>query len=301
VQVDQLIWDHVNGSKTTWPKRKKQRPPPIDVGIDGCLLMTTLTSTSVVMPGCRTPVTPGTPWTMNTTNVAVTPSRTSPPVSCNSMAGQARVYTSMPGTPSTPEPKFKSEPVELPGSLLLPSQGFPQSEPPVTPARQTFGRSYSGTSSSTLSPTPALSTCSTVTATEMDVLKSFSPMKKEAKPTTSSASTTSVPKIGKPFSAMTAEELIQCLPQCSPSTIYNAWVPAMLREHQKIKNLLQGASEIKTNGNVELRDFSAVCVMATRKILHLLTLNLEDRVNLERRTKDIEHLRTRPPASRVSF
>jgi hypothetical protein len=37
------------------------------------------------------------------------------------------------------------------------------------------------------------------------------------------------------------------------------------------------------------------------KILPLLTLNLEDRVNLERRTKDIEHLRTRPLASRVSF
>jgi hypothetical protein len=268
VQVDQLIWDHVNGGKTTWPKRRKQRPPPIDVGIDGCVLLTTLTSTSVVMPGCRTPVTPGTSWTMNTTNAAVTdmtPSGTSPPVSRYSVAGQARIYTSMPGTPSTPEAKFKSEPVELPGSLLLPSQGFPQSEPPVTPARQTFGRSYSGASSSTLSPTPGLSTCSTVTATEMDVLKSFSPMKKEAKPTTSSASTTSVPKIGKPFSAMTAEELIQCLPQCSPSTIYNTWVPAMLREHQKIKNLLQDASEIKANGNVELKEFGAVCMTATRR------------------------------------
>jgi hypothetical protein len=123
VQVDQLIWDHVNGSKTTWPKRKKHRPPPIDVGIDGCLLLTTLTSTSVVMPGCRTPVTPGTPWTVNTTNGAFTDmmsSRTSPPVSRNGAAGQTRFYTSMPGTPATPEPKFKSEPVELPGSLLLP-------------------------------------------------------------------------------------------------------------------------------------------------------------------------------------
>ena len=304
MQVDQLIWDHVNGGKTTWPKRRKQRPSPIDVGIDGNILLTTLTSTSVVIPGPRTPVTPGTPWTVNTTNAAFTDmmaSRTSPPISRYNMSGQARVYNWMPGTPSTPEPNFKSEPVELPGSLLLPSQGFPQSEPPVTPARQTFGRSYSGESSSTLSSTPGLSTGSAVTATEMDVLRSFSPKKKEAKPTTSSASTTSVPKIGKPFSAMTAEELIQCLPQCSPSTTCNTWVPAMLREHQKIKSLLQDALEIKVNGNVELRDFGAVCILATSRFYILLTLNLEDRVNLERCAKDIEHLRTRPPASRVSF
>src|SRR3984957_8482064 len=253
VQVDQLIWDHVNGGKTTWPKRRKQRPPPIDVGIDGSILVTTLTSTSMVISGRKTPVTPGTPWTMNAAVTDMMASRTSPPVSSYSVAGQARVYTSMPGTPSTPEPKFKSEPAELPGSLLLPSQGFPQSEPPVPPARQTFGRSYSGGSSSTLSSTPGLSTCSTVTVTEMDVLKSLSPKKREVKPTTSSACTTSVPKIGKPFSAMTAEELVQCLPQCSPSTICNTWVPAMLRELQKIKSLLQDALEIKVNGNVELR------------------------------------------------
>jgi hypothetical protein len=75
----------------------------------------------------------------------------------------------------------------------------------------------------------------------------------------------------------------------------------MLREHQKIKNLLQSASEIKTNGNVELGDFSAVCHDGHEKILHLLTLNSEDRINLEQCTKDIEHLRTRPPASRVPF
>jgi hypothetical protein len=269
VQIDQLIWDHVNGGKTTWPKRRKQRPPPIDVGIGGSILLTTLTSASMVIPGCKTPVTPGTPRTMNATNAAVTEmtaSRTSPPVSSYSVAGQARVYTSMPGTPSTPEPKFKSEPVELPGSLLLPSQGFPQSEPPVTPARQTFGRSYSGgSSSSTLSSTPGLSTGSTVTVTEMDVWKSLSPKKKEVKPTTSSASTIPVPKIGKPFSAMTAEELVQCLPQCNPSTICNTWVPAMLRELQKIKSLLQDALEIKVNGNVELRDFGAVRMLATRR------------------------------------
>src|SRR5271155_1102053 len=84
VQVDQLIWDHVNGGKTTWPKRRKQRPSPIDVGIDGRILLATLTSTSVMIPGPTTPVTPGTPWTINTTNAAVMDmmaSRTSPPVS----------------------------------------------------------------------------------------------------------------------------------------------------------------------------------------------------------------------------
>jgi hypothetical protein len=292
VQVDQLIWDHVNGGKTTWPKRRKQRPPPIDVGIDGCLLMTTLTSTSVMMPGRRTPLTPGTPWTVNTANAAVadmTPSRASPPVSRYNVGGQAQVYTMMPGTPSTPEPKFKSEPAELPGSLLLPSQGFPQSEPPVTPARQTFGRSFSDQSSSNWSSTPGLSTCSAVTTAEMEV-----------KPTRSSTSTASVPKIGKPFSAMTAEELIQCLPQCSPSTIYNTWAPAMLREHQKIKNLLQNASEIMNNRNTELRDFGAVCYDDHEKILRLLTLGLR-RLSQSQTTHERYRTPTNTPSCRQSL
>src|SRR3954454_14250736 len=91
VQLDQLVWDHVNGGKTTWPKRRKQRPPPIDVGIDGCLLLTTLTTTSMLIPSHRTPVTPTTPWSMNAALTDIMPSRTSPPVSHYSVAGRARV------------------------------------------------------------------------------------------------------------------------------------------------------------------------------------------------------------------
>jgi hypothetical protein len=267
VQLEPLIWDQSHGSKSTWPRRRKQRPPPIDLGIEGSLLLTTVASTAFIIQGCRTPVTPGTPWAMKTANPAVramTPARASPPVSRYSVTGRARVYASMPETPATPESNPSVQPVELPGSLLLPSQGFPQSEPPVTPSRQTFGRSYSDESSSTLCSTPGLSTCSTATAAEMDVLRSFSPKKKPTKSTTSSASTHSVHKIGKPFSAMTAEELIQCLPECSSTMIVNTWVPAMLREYQKIKKLLQDASDVQMDTNTELRDFGAVCMMAAR-------------------------------------
>lgn len=61
---------------------------------------------------------------------------------------------------------------------------------------------------------------------------------------------------------MTVEELIHCLPECSPTMIANTWVPAMLREYQKIKTLLQDASEIKVDANAELKDLGVVCVMA---------------------------------------
>lgn len=163
----------------------------------------------------------------------------------------------------TPDSKINPQAVELPGSLLLPSQGFPQSEPPVTPSRHTFERSYSDESSSIWSSTPELSACSTVTALDMDVLRSFSPKKKPTKSSISSQSAASVHKIGKPFSAMTAEDLIQCLPECSPSMIANTWVPAMVREHRKIKNLLQEAATIKMDANAELRDLGAVSRIAS--------------------------------------
>jgi hypothetical protein len=97
----------------------------------------------------------------------------------------------------------------------------------------------------------------------MDVLRSFSPKKKATKSSISSQSAASVHKVGKPFSAMTAEDLIQCLPECSPSMIANTWVPAMVREHRKIKNLLQEAATIKTDANAELRDLGAVSMIAS--------------------------------------
>jgi hypothetical protein len=267
VQIEQLICDQNHGSKSTWPKRRKQRPSPIDVGIEGSLLLAAWTTTSLAMQGCRTQATSGTLGATNAANQAVravTPSGASPPMSCYNVTGRARVYTSMPGTPSTPESKFNLQPVELPGSLLLPSQGFPQSEPPVTPSRQTFEDRYSDESSSTSSSTPGLSTCSTVTAPDMDVLRSFSPKKRATKSTMSSPSITSVHKIGKTISAMTAEELIQCLPECSPAMIAHTWVPTMLREYQKVKSLLQDAAEIKMDANTELRDLSTVSITASK-------------------------------------
>lgn len=261
VQVEPLISDQLPGSESTWLKRREQRPPPVDLGIGDSVLSTSPTSASFF----KSPVTPGTPWAMNTANPAamvMKPAKASPPVSRYNMTGRARLHPSIPGTPSTRESEVTLQPVELPGSLLLPSQGFPQSEPPVTPSRQKFYRSYSDESSSSLSSTPGLSTCSTVTATRMDVLKNFSPKMMTTKSTTSSVSKMSIHRIGKPFSAMTVEELIHCLPECSPAMIANTWVPAMLREYQKTKTLLQDASEIKVDANAELKDLGVVCVMA---------------------------------------
>ena len=63
---------------------------------------------------------------------------------------------------------------------------------------------------------------------------------------------------------MTAEDLIECLPEWNPSMIANTWVPAMLREYQKIKSLLQEAAEVKMDANAGLRDLGIVCMTASR-------------------------------------
>lgn len=267
VQVEELNYDHERGVKSTWPKRRSQRPPSIDIR-NGGFAVADMYSASVPLDGIRTPLTPRTLWSTTTTSPAVremTPGKASPPTSRYNTAGRSFVYTSLPATPSTPNQKFAAEPVELPGSLLLPSQGFPQSLPPITPPRKAIKRrssEESSSSSSTLCSTPGLSTTSSSSSGEMEVLKTFSPIHKGQKATpTSTMSTISVNKIGKPFSTMTAEELVQCLPDCSPAVISNMWVPAMIREHQKIKALLQETVKTGSDANANLSTFGTVCLV----------------------------------------
>lgn len=269
VQVDQLIYD-AHCSKSSWPKGRNKRPPPINIGFDGGMGLTAISAISLDLQGCRTPVTPYTPYRPNASPAIMTtiPDSHCLPLSRYNMARRPCVCASVQETPSAPNQKFIPQPVELPGSLLLPSQGFPQSEPPVTPPRQIYERHCSDDAISTRCSTPGLSTCSTLSSGNMDVLKAFSPKKKAAKSTTSSTSNQSFSKIGKPFSAMTAEELIHCLPECSPVVIANLWVPAMVREHEKIKVLLQDAAFVKMDANVELKEFKTVRTTSPQKHPH---------------------------------
>ena len=73
---------------------------------------------------------------------------------------------------------------------------------------------------------------------------------------------------------MTAEELIDCLPGCSPAVIVNSWAPAMGKEYERIKKLLHNAAEVNLESNVELKDFGTVrpllflCLSLTLVTIH---------------------------------
>lgn len=58
-------------------------------------------------------------------------------------------------------------------------------------------------------------------------------------------------QITKPFSAMNADELLQCLPECNPSTVSQLWLPAIRIELQKMIDLLNDAGEMKIDSSLD--------------------------------------------------
>ena len=303
--------------KLTWPRLRRKREPRLKLTIDHndkfCAEEPPWTQN---MHGSVIGSPSGIPWSPESIrhwSCSASPLMTSPLPAFRAPC----VQSSMPQTPASPFQHKSPSAIELPGSLLLASQGFAQlSHPPMTPPHDNFTRQTSF-QSSVLSSTPALSAdsstsdlcfcpeaCESPLPTDfscksslsvgadfafrpdsnfptsttsanllppfrcesgknMEYLRTFSPQKPATtlskRPSSSrSNSSSAVPRISKPFSSMTAEELIQCVPQLSPSIVQEMWLPAMEREHRKIKALLQEAAEVKVETNNDLTMFSKV-------------------------------------------
>ncbi|KAF7502909.1 hypothetical protein GJ744_004814 [Endocarpon pusillum] len=175
------------------------------------------------------------------------------PIEQHESGTHSPVFVNRPQTPPTPE-QTATLPVELPGSILLPSQGFPQTNPPIAPARdhfKTFACDESRRSS-----TPSLDYSSSTTDSDMDMLKNLtSPSKRAGR-----ANTFDAPqgiKASKPIPAMSADELMKCLPELNMSIISHSWVPAMENELKRIKALLQEAAEVQVQNQADLGNFGS--------------------------------------------
>lgn len=242
-------------SMPTWPLRRQIKPPAVKVGFNqDDLKLSTMTPRSVVVHdttiggGFNFPVEDGMATTLSDEKTA------------ESLFGgkqelrkRSAVFVNRPQTPTTPD-QTTPLPVELPGSILLPSQGFSQADPPVTPARDKFQAPSSEVS--TRSSVPSLDTSST-TDTEMDMFKNLtSPQKRSHRSKTFSSSPTK--STSKPFTAMSAEELMRCLPHLNMSVITGNWAPAMEVELKRIKGLLQGAAEVRLDSQADLKSYAMV-------------------------------------------
>jgi hypothetical protein len=251
--------------KTTWPLRRRKRPAVADVTRgDEDLFLSTMTPNSKALHDLASTNNSDKPSISEVKKVmsvqeaaeAISPS------SLHSPAKRVAVFANRPQTPPTPQ-QTTPLPVELPGSILLPSQGFPQQDPPVTPARDKFrGRP---SDESERSSTPSLDFSSSTTDGEMDLFKNFtSPQKRSGRANTLSRAP--VNRTSKPFTAMSAEELMECLPELNMSVVNHSWVPAMEKELKRIKALLQNAAEAQLQSQADLGSFGMVIISSPPEI-----------------------------------
>lgn len=181
--------------------------------------------------GWQTPDTPQTPVTPGKHMVSpkVLYSQSNTPVSrynkifhhqCQSaITPPAEFSTSQPKAVSTIPPLESA--VELAGSLLLPSQGFPQLDPPTIPPR--FDLSPRSSTDSNMSRSNGRQ--------DIPIL----PPRQASLPRSSTLDR----QLPIPLSQMTMEELMQILPKLDAAVIAQDWVPCMQKRQHELKQWLQ--------------------------------------------------------------
>jgi hypothetical protein len=226
----------------SWPSRGRIRPPPLQITHENDNLLV-----------------PPAPWSAKsypsnnswTTKVPSSadggkPSRgfqKSTPVSRFNPGGLLKSPASRPVTPITVLPSVAPPPVELAGSLLLPSQGF--APPPATPPRP-IKLQRRGTDESDSSSLPSLAhSISTESSSDsMDLFKGLSHAHWRANGLTSANGHKSS-GVSKPFSAMTIEELLSSLHGCDSSTVARVWLPEMQKRCSQLKDTMQKSEDNK--------------------------------------------------------
>ena len=250
----------------TWPKRGR-RPPPLQMyrDIDNLLVPAAPWSARSTQSG-RSAWSPkaqlnyGEDACLSTTSAN---HRLSPLISRFNSASSILV------PPETIKLPPHATPVELPGSLLLPSQGFPP--PPATPSER-INLKRQDTDDSELSTVPSLTTSASTVASsdDMDLLKGLSTHHWKASTTNSghlhaNGNVNRQPSsVSKPFSAMTIEELLAVLSKYDSNTVARIWLPEMQKKCGHLKQLLQKSQantvqsddELKTIGNVSADSLS---------------------------------------------
>ena len=147
---------------------------------------------------------------------------------------------------------------ELPGSLLLPSQGFPQHNPPVTPPKQIIKRKPVS-SSSVISPIPVFNSPLPTTPENEEMARRFgSPGNRAAQVDRGSISSGSHLTTNKSFLTMNLDELLDRLPNLKIDVIKGIWLQSARRACEQFKDFLHNSGKVNLASHNELKDFGEV-------------------------------------------
>ena len=263
-----LVDDQAESKTDLKPIRKLHcRPPPLRISsAPGYSPVSPAQSSAVSSLGLGSIWTPKTPtdrrkYSLLGSDVAVVDSSTS---SRFDSATPNKALFSHPETPITP--KQYSRVAELPGSLLQPSQGYPQTTPISPPPSLQFLRRNTGESA--VSSAPSLSTSVSTEEVTMDSFRSLTSRKHDrthsGMPTSYTIGSRGTPAITKPLAVMTIEELLDTLPKCDSTIISQHWLPAMRMQLEKMVSVLNEAGNLQIERSVEQVDLNNVSNSAPR-------------------------------------
>ena len=175
------------------------------------------------------------------------------------------------GSPPHNRPFYHNTTVaEVPGSLLLPSQGYAQLlTPPATPPKPFVKRTNTDNSVSPLSPLPSsasrpeLEGSSPIDITPIaEMGPPGSPKRRLARfrggDDTSSTASDSHVNIGPQFRDLNLDELLKRLPVLRMDVIQGTWLTAVRREHENMKRLLSEAGYATQTSHKTLENFGNV-------------------------------------------
>jgi hypothetical protein len=231
------------------PKRRF-RGPPLRIPRDN-IIPAALTAVSCLnLSGVWTPITPidhGKHHSFSSENLQLVTSR---------YATASPAY--QPVSPlNTPVSTKQSSLAELPGSLLLPAQGFAQTQTNPTSTslallqRRDTDESLGSEALSLIYSTPD-------EEETMDTLRHLTASRKHDRARADMKYTIgnggpsiSALQILKPFASMTVEELLDSLAGCDQFTIVSQWLPALRVQIGQMTSLLTQAAEMQVDASVD--------------------------------------------------
>ena len=147
---------------------------------------------------------------------------------------------------------------ELPGSILLPNQGFDlhgvvadiTSSVASTSSSRSTRSSLDGRSSTQTKSPPSLSVASSPIQDKSDMLKVFG-HREGKRPST--------PQNTKSFNDMTIQELMQILPECQTTLIQTNWIPAMNQRLKSVEGTMERTADLQDRQNRDVGEVSTPC------------------------------------------
>ncbi|KIW27994.1 uncharacterized protein PV07_07686 [Cladophialophora immunda] len=237
----------------------RRRPPPLQIASGGeAATLSTGLAPATSRSGLGGLLTPKTPTDRRKHSLLGVDIKggTSPLTSRYIPAAPSTPGCTLPETPASPTSLYSPTAAELPGSLLLASQGYPQTNPISPPPSLRLLRR--NTEESTISSVPTISTSASTDDATMETLRNLTtPLRKHDRSAHSTMPSYTIgsrapadPQITQPFAAMTIEELLEKLPECDHVAVSQHWLPAMRGQLQKMTTLLNEACNLKLESSV---------------------------------------------------